>query len=633
MSRSCKSQWWELKQCITKEACDCFVDDETLADELLLAFRSNIPETLPPTSTPTAPKPTSSPTASRAPTTSPRPTLREDEFQFGRRRLDEDFFNFVDDDDNDGTTTAPTTSPRPTPVPVPTTSAPSPKPNTAEPTGPPTFDPRRDATCPASANAVCEVVNATDCCCRPQLDAYAACAVAFLYPEAVGLSFSCEGTYDCAGIVGMDNDHDGMVGLGYLAEEGDGNSDVAIILAFVLPILLVSFVSAYAIHRRKLSKAFLLPKPVLKKETETGSTMLAINNTDSTSAVCKQQKFDYAVSSMQGWRRTMEDRHIMTSSTDVASSKDDPKLPHNHALFAVFDGHGGEETSDFLEKTLLDTLVQQESFQIYKKSFRESRSQESLRELLGKALEQTFIDLEYELMLHLKGRREIPPTDVERPQAIGVKEEHSSSSVHTLQESPISGSTAAIVLVTPHWMICANLGDSRSVLASLLKEKNSDDNATSSNDLQAIPLSTDHKPSKHSEKERIKERGGIIKDGRVGGSLAVSRAFGDFQQKDYSPLHQHETGAEIIQRQVVSPIPDLTFQAYKRGHDSFVVIACDGIWDVMSNDECVQWINELWMGNPSLHVGKVCEKVLDECIKRKSTDNMTMMIVRFVEEL
>merc|ERR1711957_212967 len=95
--------------------------------------------------------------------------------------------------------------------------------------------------------------------------------------------------------------------------------------------------------------------------------------------------------------------------------------------------------------------------------------------------------------------------------------------------------------------------------------------------VHAIPLSTDHKPLDPEEEKRISELGGEItgrkktKHGvrgsnhqtpRINGVLAVSRAFGDFQLKDYSPLNQWEKGDTIIQRQVVSPIPQIMFQPH-----------------------------------------------------------------------
>lgn len=63
----------------------------------------------------------------------------------------------------------------------------------------------------------------------------------------------------------------------------------------------------------------------------------------------------------------------------------------------------------------------------------------------------------------------------------------------------------------------SNAGDSRAVI--------------SIKDGRAIPLTQDHKPKLPKEAERIKNAGGFVEGGRVNGSLALSRAIGDFNFK------------------------------------------------------------------------------------------------------
>jgi serine/threonine protein phosphatase PrpC len=89
----------------------------------------------------------------------------------------------------------------------------------------------------------------------------------------------------------------------------------------------------------------------------------------------------------------------------------------------------------------------------------------------------------------------------------------------------MTGCTAVVVLVTEKHIICANSGDSRSVLYS--------NNTT-------YPLSFDHKPQNTEEKNRILEAGGFVEDNRVDGALALSRAMGDFNYKSNAgkPSHQ-----------------------------------------------------------------------------------------------
>lgn len=79
----------------------------------------------------------------------------------------------------------------------------------------------------------------------------------------------------------------------------------------------------------------------------------------------------------------------------------------------------------------------------------------------------------------------------------------------------------------------SNAGDSRAVI--------------STKDGRAIPLTQDHKPKHPKEAQRIKNAGGYVENGRVNGSLALSRALGDFNFKNntqLTPDHQAVTGEE-----------------------------------------------------------------------------------------
>jgi serine/threonine protein phosphatase PrpC len=72
------------------------------------------------------------------------------------------------------------------------------------------------------------------------------------------------------------------------------------------------------------------------------------------------------------------------------------------------------------------------------------------------------------------------------------------------------------VIISKTEIICANAGDTRSVLSKKGKSKD---------------LSIDHKPDMPSEKRRIERASGFVEDSRVNGMLALSRAMGDFEYK------------------------------------------------------------------------------------------------------
>lgn len=67
--------------------------------------------------------------------------------------------------------------------------------------------------------------------------------------------------------------------------------------------------------------------------------------------------------------------------------------------------------------------------------------------------------------------------------------------------------------MTKHTYYVANIGDSRAVLCR---------------GGQPLPLSIDHKPDLTEERNRIEKAGGFVKEGRVNGTLSLSRSFGDF---------------------------------------------------------------------------------------------------------
>ena len=75
---------------------------------------------------------------------------------------------------------------------------------------------------------------------------------------------------------------------------------------------------------------------------------------------------------------------------------------------------------------------------------------------------------------------------------------------------------------------------------------------------------------------------------RVNGDLAVSRALGDFVYKLSKDLPP--------EKQQVSCEPDVHVHVRRADADQFVVLACDGIWDVMTNQECAKYIMNVRRG-------------------------------------
>ncbi|CAH8455064.1 unnamed protein product [Schistosoma bovis] len=172
----------------------------------------------------------------------------------------------------------------------------------------------------------------------------------------------------------------------------------------------------------------------------------------------------------------------------------------------------------------------------------------------------------------------------------------------------LAGSTGIIVLLKDQMLYCGNAGDSRAVC---------------SRRGVAEPLSTDHKPTLRAEKERISAAGGWVDAKRVNGNLALSRAFGDFVFK----RNPHQSA----ENQIVTANPDVFVRRLSVEDDEFIVLCCDGIWDVMTNQEVVSFIRlRLSYG---MLPSKVCEELMMRCLAPDchtnglGCDNMTVVLV------
>ena len=123
------------------------------------------------------------------------------------------------------------------------------------------------------------------------------------------------------------------------------------------------------------------------------------------------------------------------------------------------------------------------------------------------------------------------------------------------------------------------------------------------NDATVIGLSNDHKPNNELEELRIHNAGGEVIRGLIEGRLAVSRGLGDFAFK-HTPsvrcaLYDDTNNSNIEkyvrpENQMVSSVPDVFFLERVPIQDRFIAIACDGIWDVVSNEKCAEIISTIF---------------------------------------
>lgn len=162
-----------------------------------------------------------------------------------------------------------------------------------------------------------------------------------------------------------------------------------------------------------------------------------------------------------------------------------------------------------------------------------------------------------------------------------------------------SGTCCISIFIIENKVTIANLGDSRAVLCRINAKK----------EKLAIELSYDHKPTRKDEKKRIKSKNGKIERLNYNGELvgpyrvwaddegpgiAMTRTLGDFQAKKIGLIS----------------VPEIQHIELKRG-DQFIVIASDGLWDVMSSAEVVGFVlyhQDVWVEGENV----IAEKLVSE---------------------
>lgn len=215
------------------------------------------------------------------------------------------------------------------------------------------------------------------------------------------------------------------------------------------------------------------------------------------------------------------------------------------SYFAVFDGHAGASVSMHSAEHLLESIMETEEF----------KSEDVIN-----GIHNGFLRLDDEM-------RELPKM------SSGMDK---------------SGSTAVCAFISPSNIYIANCGDSRAVLC---RSRN------------PVFYTRDHKPVLPAERERIVRAGGSVMIQRVNGSLAVSRALGDYEYKNVKGRGPCE--------QLVSPEPEIFKLDRDVEHDEFLVLACDGIWDVMTNEDLCDFIHSRLLLTDDLEI--VANQVIDTC--------------------
>ena len=158
-----------------------------------------------------------------------------------------------------------------------------------------------------------------------------------------------------------------------------------------------------------------------------------------------------------------------------------------------------------------------------------------------------------------------------------------------------SGSTACTLYIntTNNKFFIANTGDSR--IIALINNK-------------VVQLSVDHKPDNPKEKDRIYKYGGFVHNSRLNGILAMSRSMGDINLKKNGLTYYPDIISGVLNK------------------IGYFVIASDGLYDVMSNHDIINFIQIcLQKGIKKNYI--VQKLVKYSIIKKGSSDNVSAIII------
>ncbi|KAF5726016.1 hypothetical protein HS088_TW23G00753 [Tripterygium wilfordii] len=183
--------------------------------------------------------------------------------------------------------------------------------------------------------------------------------------------------------------------------------------------------------------------------------------------------------------------------------------------------------------------------------------------------------------------------------------ERTDNEVTTGEVAPdMVGSTAVVVVLSSCQIITSNCGDSRAILCR---------------GTQTIPLTVDQKPDRHDELMRIEGEGGRVinwNGARVLGVLAMSRAIGDRYLRPW-----------------IIPVPEVTFTT-RSDEDECLILASDGLWDVMTNEEVGEVARRLLrrlrrssVSNEIPPAQSVAESLTEIAYSKNSDDNISIIVV------
>ncbi|XP_028777329.1 protein phosphatase 2C 50 [Neltuma alba] len=252
-------------------------------------------------------------------------------------------------------------------------------------------------------------------------------------------------------------------------------------------------------------------------------------------------------------------------------------------FFGVYDGHGGSQVANYCRDRVHWALA--EEIEFVKEGLINGGIKDGIQDQWKKAFTNCFLKVDAE---------------------VGGKANREPVAPETV------GSTAVVAIICASHIIVANCGDSRAVLCR---------------GKEPVALSVDHKPNRDDEYARIEAAGGKViqwNGHRVFGVLAMSRSIGDRYLKPW-----------------IIPEPEVMFLPRAKD-DECLILASDGLWDVMSNEEACDLARRrilMWHKKNGVAVASergegadpaaqaAAEYLSNRALQKGSKDNITVIVV------
>eukprot|EP00931_Biecheleriopsis_adriatica_P065733 TRINITY_DN40212_c0_g1_i1.p1 TRINITY_DN40212_c0_g1~~TRINITY_DN40212_c0_g1_i1.p1 ORF type:complete len:660 (+),score=152.86 TRINITY_DN40212_c0_g1_i1:91-2070(+) len=277
--------------------------------------------------------------------------------------------------------------------------------------------------------------------------------------------------------------------------------------------------------------------------------------------------------SWPGLKKTLQDRYV----------SDEP-MEELGVYFAVLDGHGGTQVADLAKEKLHKNILHQ---------MRQKQVQPASRdEKIKAAIKEAYLQTDKEI-LSLAERKKF--------ELVG-----STCVSALLHGNPKLGTALRLVI--------SNLGDSRAVLCRAG---------------QAVAVSEDHKPTRIDEKKRIERVGGLVLQVRGAWRVATStnpNSMSKAARREYQGLAMTRSLGDLhFKRPISLAIAEPEIQIISLSDkDLFIVLATDGVFDVLNNQEVVDMAMRHWQ-DPE----EAAKNIVRSAYKRGSEDNLTVLVIQF----